>query len=229
MEGSARTSPWGHRRWLAWGSHLGIHESARHKARSSHMYIFEQCEGVVFRCCRGSPRDLWWLPDTSAAICFTMTLIFTFTFCFQSVFESTARWRTSPVGRERSSAIVAGPKPWSLFLCKGILFSHHHREHKRGDVRVSGRQNSERGYPGSTGLRQGKRKVFIKIHTTSPLIQVSQTVSTIKGLQPRGFSLWSFTQRQRNPLIYRNPISLRDFQIPISTTHPSYFSLPSIW
>lgn len=131
MEGAARISLWGHQRWLAWRAHLGIHESARHKTCSYHMYIFEQCEGVVFRRCQGSPRDLWWLLDTSAAICFTMTL-FPFTFSFQSVFshfESTAQWRTLPGRRERSLTIVAGPKPWSLFLCKGILFSHHHREH----------------------------------------------------------------------------------------------------
>lgn len=76
------------------------------------MYIFEQCEGVVFRCCRGSPRDLWWLLDTSAAICFTVTLIFAFTFTFQSIFshfESTAQWRTTPGRREQSLVIVAGP------------------------------------------------------------------------------------------------------------------------
>lgn len=85
------------------------------------MYIFEQCEGVVFRCGRGSPRDLWWLLDTSAAICFTVTLIFTFTFSFQSIFrhfESTAQWRTSSGRREQSLVIVAGPKPWSLSYAK---------------------------------------------------------------------------------------------------------------
>ncbi|KAL1262753.1 hypothetical protein QQF64_005492 [Cirrhinus molitorella] len=73
------------------------------------MYIFEQCEGVVFRRCRGSPRDLWRLLDTSAAICFTMTLIFTFTFCFQK--------------EERHQAGGNGPRPLSQGPNRG-RFSH---------------------------------------------------------------------------------------------------------
>ncbi len=128
-------------------------------------------------------------------------------------------------GRNGLWPLLQGPNRGRFSYAKEF-FSAITIENNRGGwgvVRVSGRHSIERGYPGSTGLWQGKRKVFINIHTTSPLIQVSQTVTTIKGLQPRGFSLWSFTQRQRNPLIYRNPISLRDFQIPITTTQPFLF------
>lgn len=98
-------------------------------------------------------------------------------------------------GRNSLRPLLQGPNRGRFSYAKEF-FSAIPIENTRGGggcVRVSGRHNSKRGYPGSTGLRQGKRKVFINIHTTSPLIQVSQTVTTIKGLQPRDFSLWSFT------------------------------------
>lgn len=183
----------------------------------------------MFRCCQGSPRDLWWLLDTSAAICFTVTLLF-----LPSPSRASSATLKAQLSEERRQAggnglwlLSQGPNRGRFSYAKEF-FSAITIENTRGGTLGLDRQNNEHGYPCSSGLRRGKRKVFIKIHKTSPLIQVSQTTSTIKGLQPRGFALWSFTQRQRNPQIYRNPISLRDFQILISTRHSSYFSLTSI-
>ncbi len=148
MEGAARTTPWGHRRWLAWGSHLGIHESARNRVHLTCTFLSSAralCSGAV-RAARGTfggcltPQQqyasLWllFLPSPSAS---------------RASLKAHPGGERYQAGRNGLWPLLQGPNSGCFSYAKEF-FSAITIDNNRGGwggVRVSGRHSIERGYP----------------------------------------------------------------------------------